>query len=703
MKKQLLSVLIIMAFSIGAFAQSYVYTTTTGTSDPYNVLEGTTTDIMEAPSASGTSLPDQMSSLISIPFTWRFYGNVVTGYYASDNGYIAFDNTVTSNPSNDLPPSASGPNNSIYAFWDDIAIEEGGGATDKVKYWTYGEEPNRVHVVQWHSFTPGDAGVTGSYAYAAIRLYECGDFDIVNGYGNSTGWTATVGCENSDGTDATIVTGSPSLDYPDPATPDGDDDVVYRFYYGAQPVTDLTVMDETGLATSVITSSSNTITGTIENWGSAAVTSLDINYSVDGAAPVTSSVSSVNIAMNGGSYTYSHPTTFSPPTPGVLHTIQVWANNINGSADDMPCNDTLTKTLFVNEGITTSRHVLLEEFTGAWCGWCPDGHTKSDEIVSAYSNVSVVMIHAGTPTDDMKFTESLAIATEFSATSFPGAMIDRVLFDGFDKVPHTRSSNNWENHTAERVNAYSPVDVSISKSYDSGTRVIDATVTADFVDYAAGDIRINLFVVEDNVTGTGSGYDQANYLDGHPDYTTHPLYNAGNPIIGYNHRHVLRAVPSGVPGTSGVIPGIVSPGGEYSQAYSYTLPSDYEETEIELVAFLSYYNSTDRGNNDILNAASSGSITLAINDIASNLSARDFYPNPVSDLGMLSFHLNNTETVLVEVRNMIGQQVKVIRHSKMSAGDHMVAISVSDFSDGIYYVNILAGEQSITKKIVVLK
>ncbi|HIO67660.1 MAG TPA: T9SS type A sorting domain-containing protein [Flavobacteriales bacterium] len=166
---------------------------------------------------------------------------------------------------------------------------------------------------------------------------------------------------------------------------------------------------------------------------------------------------------------------------------------------------------------------------------------------------------------------------------------------------------------------------------------------------------------------------------------------------------MLRAVPSGVPGTSGVIPGIVSPGGEYSQAYSYTLPSDYEETEIELVAFLSYYNSTDRGNNDILNAASSGSITLAINDIASNLSARDFYPNPVSDLGMLSFHLNNTETVLVEVRNMIGQQVKVIRHSKMSAGDHMVAISVSDFSDGIYYVNILAGEQSITKKIVVLK
>jgi hypothetical protein len=642
-----------------------------------------------------------MSSLISIPFTWRFYGNVVTGYYASDNGYIAFDNTVTSNSVNDLPPSASGPNNAIYAFWDDIEIAEGSGATDKVKYWTYGEEPNRVHVVQWHSFTPGDAGVAGTYAYAAIRIYECGDFDIVNGYGNSTGWTATVGCENGDGTDATVVTGSPSLDYPDPASPDGDDDVVYHFYFGAQPATDVAVVDETGLSTSVITSSSNTITGTLENWGSAAVTSFDINYSVDGGAAVTSPVSSVNIAY-GGSYTYSHSTAFVPPTPGALYTIKVWASNINGSVDDMPCNDTLTKTVFVNDGITTSRHVIIEEFTGAWCGWCPDGHVKSDDIVSTYSNVSAVMIHAGSATDAMKFTESLEIATEFSATSFPGAMIDRVLFDGFDKVPHSRSSNNWENHTAERVNAYSPVDVSISKSYNSTTRVIDATVTADFVDYAAGDIRINLFVVEDNVVGSGSGYDQSNYIDGHQDFTTHPLYNAGNPILGYVHRHVLRAVPSGVPGTSGVIPAVVSPGGQYSQAYSYTLPSTYDETEIELVAFLSYYNASDVGNNDILNAANP--VTLSMNDLANdNLSAPEFYPNPVRDLGMLSFHLNNTETVFVEVRNVVGQQVKVVRHSKMSAGDHVVAISVSDFSDGIYYVNVLAGEQRITRKIAVLK
>ncbi|HIO72090.1 MAG TPA: Omp28-related outer membrane protein, partial [Flavobacteriales bacterium] len=562
MKKQLFTFIITIAFSFGAFAQSYVYTTTTGTSDAFDIGEVGTT-IMEEPSTSGTSLPDQMSGLISLPFSWDFYGSAVTGYYVSDNGFITFDNSVTSTGTNDTPPSASGPNAAIYAWWDDIDIYNGPGSTDKVKYWTYGEAPDRVHVIQWHSVTAGDPGVTiigsftSAFVYASIRIYECGDFDIIHPYGGSEGWTATVGCENTTGTDATLVPGSPTLDYPAANNSASTDDVVHRFYYGSQPTSDITVIDETGLSNNIL-AGNQTLTGTLENLGSATVTSFDLHYTIDGASTVTSAISSVSIA-SGGSYTYSHPTAFSAGPAGVFHDIKIWASNINGNTDELPCNDTLEKSVFVYTGTSTSRQVLIEEFTGAWCGYCPDGHTKSDNLMNTYPNVSAVMIHAGTATDAMKFTESLDIAAEFSATSFPGAMIDRVLFDGFDKVPHTRSNSNWENHTAERVNAYSPVDVSISKSYNSATRVIDATVTADFVDYAAGDIRINLFVVEDNVTGTGSGYDQANYLNTTPGS---PFEGLGNPIVGYNHRHVLRAVPSGVPGTSGVIPGIVSPGGE---------------------------------------------------------------------------------------------------------------------------------------------
>jgi len=307
------------------------------------------------------------------------------------------------------------------------------------------------------------------------------------------------------------------------------------------------------------------------------------------------------------------------------------------------------------------------------------------------------MIHAGTGTDAMKFTEATDIANEFDQTGYPGAMIDRVLYDGFDKVPHTRSNNAWADHTALRVNASSPVDVSITHTYNETTRVINATISADFVDYAGWDIRFNLFIVEDNVVGSGSGYDQVNYFN---TTSGSPYEGLGNPIVGYKHRHVLRAVPSGVPGTSGVVPAIVNPGGQYSQSYTYTIPTTYDKSEMSLIGFLSYYNATEPGNNDILNVATPVKVGIDEN-IANKSLEGDFFPNPVSDLGMLSFHLNNTESVLVEVRNMLGQQVKVVREGKLTPGNHKFAVNVSDLSEGIYYVNI--NEQRLTKKIVVVK
>ena len=52
-------------------------------------------------------------------------------------------------------------------------------------------------------------------------------------------------------------------------------------------------------------------------------------------------------------------------------------------------------------------------------------------------------------------------------------------------------------------------------------------------------MRIHLFVIENNVTGSGGGYDQSNYYSSQSSAaggTTHPLYNEDNPIVGYNNR-----------------------------------------------------------------------------------------------------------------------------------------------------------------------
>jgi len=506
--------------------------------------------------------------------------------------------------------------------------------------------------------------------------------------------SATVGCENSGGTDATLVTGSPSLDYPTGLGPEETDDKVYTFYYGAQPTNDLQVISETGLSSNVV-AGTYTLTGTIINSGSAAATSFDLNYTVDGGSAITMPVTT-NISGNGGSYTYSHSTQLSAPTAGVAHDIKIWASNINGNPDELSCNDTLNKSVFVNTGTSAGRKILLEEFTGTWCGYCPDGHiVVDDDIVAAGYNIAPVMIHSG---DVMAIADGEAIDTYFDVTGYPGAMIDRTLFSGEDKLPHSRGA--WANNVSQQVNAYSPAYVAITNEWN-GSNQATVTVTANFVDYAAGDMRLNLYIIEDGVTG-GSSYDQSNYMNG---TAGHPLNGAGNPIVGYVHNDVLRAVPSGPLGTTGVIPSPASPGGSYSQTYTYTMPGSSDASNMYIIGFASYINSGDNIlGNEIINVSGLPLTVTNIGEVSeTKVSVGEIYPNPTSSIGFLDMYVDEPTTTKVEVCNVMGQTIKTVMEKKMAAGKHAIAINVVDLPRGLYYANIYYDNELHTKKFVVIK
>jgi hypothetical protein len=43
-----------------------------------------------------------------------------------------------------------------------------------------------------------------------------------------------------------------------------------------------------------------------------------------------------------------------------------------------------------------TKKVLLEEFTGAWCDWCVDGHLRVEQMMAATPNrIIPVMVHSG--------------------------------------------------------------------------------------------------------------------------------------------------------------------------------------------------------------------------------------------------------------------------------------------------------------------
>ena len=447
------------------------------------------------------------------------------------------------------------PNNAIYAFWDDWGVIAGTGAVDNVFSYTYGTAPNRVHVIQYFSVTMlGGAG----YGYPTIRIYEGEDFDVVLAYGNTTGSSGTIGAEDANGTTGVQAGSSPSATFP-VTTLAATDDVVYNFSWD-QILYDMSV---TGLDNQNSVSVGNqTITGTIKNKGSMAITSFDLHYTSNGGATQTMNVTGVNIA-SGANYAFSHSTVLNIASTGQVADVCVWADNLNGHADQRTGNDQSCKTLYTPTNVSGTRTVLIEEFTGAWCGWCPDGEVVVDGILANNpEKVLSVSVHSG---DDMTFTDG--IRTGFGVSSYPSGMIDRTLFAGETGEPHSRGA--WAANAANQIGSYTPADVNITYTYNATLRKFDITFTADFVDIAVGDIRFVPMIVEDNVTGTGSGYDQINYLN---TSAGHHYAGQGDPIVGFVHKRVLRALPGGAFGNAGVIPSVAAVGGSYSENFTYVLP-----------------------------------------------------------------------------------------------------------------------------------
>jgi pimeloyl-ACP methyl ester carboxylesterase len=134
---------------------------------------------------------DDTNQYVGLPFAFNFYGNTYSGLYVSSNGFVSFG-SGSSSFSNGCIPSASTPNNAIYAFWDDLV--PGGGSDGNVYVKQVGSD---TFVIEWHGVRK--FGTSNSYHTFEIVLRR--DHTITLQYQSlSTTHSATVGVENGSGT-----------------------------------------------------------------------------------------------------------------------------------------------------------------------------------------------------------------------------------------------------------------------------------------------------------------------------------------------------------------------------------------------------------------------------------------------------------------------------------------------------------------------
>lgn len=134
-----------------------------------------------------------------------------------------------------------------------------------------------------------------------------------------------------------------------------------------------------------------------------------------------------------------------------------------------------------------TKKVLIEEGTGTWCQHCPRGLYYGHQLIQNDSNVILVVIHQNDPME-MSNTDYFASS---NLTGLPAGNIDRV---GIDVDP-----NAWSGHVLNQLSISPMADVSVSTSFNAGTRELNMTISAEFYAALNGDYRLGAIVVEDSI------------------------------------------------------------------------------------------------------------------------------------------------------------------------------------------------------------
>jgi len=135
------------------------------------------------------------------------------------------------------------------------------------------------------------------------------------------------------------------------------------------------------------------------------------------------------------------------------------------------------------------KNVLLEQHTGAWCGWCVDGTVVMDEILELYGDqVTGVKIHGG---DDMEIPEQSVIGRALGLSGYPSGTIDRKDFGGEVFLSRT----TWKASCESQIQQKAKAEVDCFYTLDRDRRIVRIQVTANIAEPMDLPLRFNAFIV----------------------------------------------------------------------------------------------------------------------------------------------------------------------------------------------------------------
>ncbi|MCX6350404.1 MAG: Omp28-related outer membrane protein [Bacteroidetes bacterium] len=239
-------------------------------------------------------------------------------------------------------------------------------------------------------------------------------------------------------------------------------------------------------------------------------------------------------------------------------------------------------TLVSDVPASVTKKILIEEYTGAWCGYCVDGAVIMGQEIDKYLGKVIGMsIHQG---DAMQTPEYKDFYGTFTNTvGFPAGMVNREnIYGGYPVIERTL----WAQNVSGHLNGKAQIGLAINAENISGNTLTIKVKICYLNDYPDSH-NLSVCLTEDSISGTGSGYNQSNVYAGNSNFKSHPFYSKPSVIVGYQHRHVYRKAITLVGGNPLDTP--AKKGTWVEKSFTVDI-SAYEKTKLSVVAFVNAGN-----------------------------------------------------------------------------------------------------------------
>lgn len=237
-------------------------------------------------------------------------------------------------------------------------------------------------------------------------------------------------------------------------------------------------------------------------YGLNRISKIEYTVTVNGETETRTSV--VNVSGLGNSaklkVNYTSPAEVAP------YTVDLCITKINGQ-DNQKAQTTQVRCENVSR--LAKHKVLVEEYTGTGCGYCPRGWVGMEAVKADLSDVCVpIAVHQYNSSDPM-------VILDYAYLPIPGA--PGVLINRVESVdPYYGSSNpsvafGIKDDINSHVNDIAAVDIlKVSGRYNEEQTAVQAKADLEFLG-SLGSYNVEFVLTADSLSGTSSSWRQTNY------------------------------------------------------------------------------------------------------------------------------------------------------------------------------------------------